>query len=396
MNLDPTKNQSREASFVQVLAATLTGLIRYRKRIILSTFAGGICGLILAFSLPKIYRTSTVLLIGSSSKQSDLSSLAGNIEGSGLSSLLGGSIGNKSASKEIFSLISTTDFSMAAIDSFRLDTAWDLKRTRWEPLVKAWNKNFSAEEDDNGAITIEFKSKDSTLSRLVTNWAGNEIEKRYQQFKKNQIESEFAFLKNRVEERRILFRAAEDSLVAYQQKYRIFAPEEQVKALSQFWLEKEREKSEIDQKIELLSEESGPTSQPVKYLSSVRSHINQSIQTMLKPIELTPEFNKSIPSNIQKALEFTRRQREVVLHGKVYAYLVQQEEQAYLEKQKNVPILRTIDPTRSPTIKAAPPRAVILAIGFFFGFVGSCLSILFGDAILELRKMVRENLQAPN
>lgn len=377
---NPPSNNEGEMKFeglASILAESLGNVYLHRLRVLIATVVMGAIGLAVAFLLPKIYSSSTTFLIASSQKGGDIASLAGSIEGTGLSSLLGGGIGNRTTARELLSILSTRDFALAAIDTFRLDTVWDLKRSRWENLQKKWAKDFKFEEDDNEALIISFQCEDSLLSRKVVAWSANHLERKYQDLKKGQIELELEYLNERVKERKQLVEMAEDSLSEYQRKFKIFSPEDQIKFLSSTLMESEREIAELDQKIEIASLESGANSQPVKYLSTLRKHLDKNVEGMLESSKPGQNLSKSIPINIQKALGYARRHREIVLHGKVYAYLLQQQEQTALEKLKNIPLLRNIDAPRTPSLKIAPPRMAILAISLFLGFTGSVLSVLF-------------------
>lgn len=376
-----SKDAKPNSEFPAVIADSLASLFFFKLRILVATIGMGAIGTSIAFILPKIYSSSTTFLIESSQKSNDIASLAGNIEGAGLSSLLGGGIGNRAVVRELLSILGTREFAFSAIDTFHLDTVWDLKRSRWESLQKKWSNDFSFEEDDNGALVISFRCKDSALARKVITWASSNLERKYQELKKGQIESELSYLFARVKEHKMLVEAAEDSLSEYQRKYKIFSPEEQIKYLSSRLMESEKELSALDQKIEIASLESGINSQPVKYLSTVRKNLGKNIESMLESSQPSQNLSKSIPTNIQKALGYARRHREIILQGKIYAYLLQQQEQAVLEKQKNIPLLRNIDAPRSPTVKVAPPRMAILAISLFLGFAGAVFSILFQSEI---------------
>lgn len=362
-------------------------LFVHRKRTILSVCASGILGLGIAFALPKEYQSSSTFLITVPNKTADLSALAGGLDGGSLSSILGGGSGNRAAVRELMSILETRELALAAIDTFQLDSIWKIKRFNWERLQKKWATKFDFLEDENGAIILSFKENDTLLTKKVVVWVGGYVEHRFQKLKQSQMESELSFLSDRTRERKSLFEAAEDSLLAFQKSNKMYVPEEQLSFLATSLMEKEKSLEELDQKIKISSMEAGSESQPVKYLSGIRQQVDYAINKMLDSAKSSSQthVSKSIPISLQKALLYNRLHREALIQGKIYAYLLQQQEQISIEKQKSFPALHLIDAPKTPTKKIAPPRMAIVAFFVFLGFIANAFYIFFRTDLAELR-----------
>lgn len=383
----PCSSSVENRRLSQIVGGALGEIYRYKNRNLIVVLIFAIIGACIAFALPKVYRSSSMLLLTTPSKSPDLSALAGGLDGGSLSSILsGGGYGNRSAVRELMSLLETRELALSAVDTFRLDTLWDLKRVDWEKLQKRWISDFEYLEDENGAIFLSFRATDSSLTRRIVLWVGVYAEKHFQRLKQTQLEMELAFIRERTRERKMLFEAAEDSLLAYQQKHKMFAPEEQIRFLSSALMEKEKNLDELDQKIKITTMEAGLESQPVKYLSTLRQNIDKSITQMLDSSRPTTAISKSLPLSLQKALVFNRLHRNVLIQGKIYGYLLQQQEQISIEKQKTIPALLLIDPPRSPTQRVAPPRIAIMTFFVFLGFISSVGYLVFRSDIEDFRQ----------
>lgn len=389
----PSPASASTMGLVSIGAGWLALMCIHWRRMVVGTFASSVLALVIAFLSPKVYEASATLVVTSSAKTGDLGML-GSIDGAGLSSLIGGAgLGNRTAVKQLFALLGSGEFGLEAVRTFRLDTAWRIKPRQWENLLRAWGQDFSAKEDDNGCITLSFRSKDTALARRVAEWGAETLEERYQALQRKQTESELRYFDGQVQERLRLLRQAEDSLTEFQDRNRIYAPEEQMRFLSSLLMDKEKDLAELDEKIAVLSEESGRTSQPVQHLGLIKGRLERDLRKMVDSSSPGMTIDKSIPMNLRKAVAFQRLQRNVLLHGKVYAFLIQQQEQIELEKKKDVPVLQEIDSPRMPTKKVAPPRVAILAFGLFFGFFASLCSILFREEIAAFSEMFRHRLR---
>jgi uncharacterized protein involved in exopolysaccharide biosynthesis len=97
----------------------------------------------------------------------------------------------------------------------------------------------------------------------------------------------------------------------------------------------------------------------------------------------------------------SRLQRDIVLKSKIYLFLSQEYEIAKLDAQKDVPIVKILDPPSLPAIKSSPKRAVLLAVccivalftTLFFVVVFEMLKKRSAGADRESYDVLREDFQ---
>jgi len=77
----------------------------------------------------------------------------------------------------------------------------------------------------------------------------------------------------------------------------------------------------------------------------------------------------------------SRLQRDIMLKSKTYLFLNQEYEIAKLDAQKDVPIVRILDPPSLPTIKSSPKRAVLLALCGVMALFIALFSVVVFEAL---------------
>jgi uncharacterized protein involved in exopolysaccharide biosynthesis len=81
-----------------------------------------------------------------------------------------------------------------------------------------------------------------------------------------------------------------------------------------------------------------------------------------------------------------RLQLEVEIKSKKYAYLSQEYEAAMFEAQKDMPIVRLLDPPSLPKVKSSPRRLFSVILAGIVSFFGSIFAVLLAEAFNNKRQ----------
>lgn len=380
-----------EKSWVSNLVEVATVLIRNWKIVIVGSLIPSILVVIGVLVAESDYRANSTVVVPSS--KSGISALSALSSSSGLGSLLGGGMNNP-VDPRMESLLMSERLADAAIRAFRLDTVWQIKAGgRWETTQKIWNMNFGYELDANYAIKFGFIDRSPERSAAVVNFCVKWLDSSFQSLQRDQAERNLKFLESITLERMRQLKIAEDTLVRFQTSNRLWVPTEQIRqsVIQAAGLEADLQK--LDLQIQL-GESNGRSASTLSELKILKDRSLQKLSTFTDGAK-NQAVNKKTPSvllelntALEKEVAFERLYRQILIHGEVLKFLVQQTEQARIESQKNVSVLQVIDSAKVPQQRHSPKRGQLVQVAFILAFVTTCGLVL---AVSHFHKNANED-----
>ncbi len=389
MNLEASS--ASEQQLLEMVADVIANFRRHFRIIALATGLAAVAGVATALLLPSSYRADTELMPPPTQKKGGL--LGAMASGSGdIASLFGGS--SSSSVPLLETMLRSRSMAFHVIQRHRLDTVWfpdgGWKKARWENLLMAWGANFSYEITEYDGIKLFFLDEDSVRAVKVVTAATEFLDSAYQVYQRGIAKQNEAFLLRQLNERQLLLAKAEDSLVAFQIANKAFLPSAQIDAQAKKAALDQVELEKLNIMIELERKTDGDGAR-YQELEILRSAKERNLVAALDTTAFARGSKAASPNLIALTrlnLKFQRLLRQIEIHGKVFAFLVQQKEQFSLDANKNIPCLTIIDAPKVPQKRAKPPRPTVVMAFTLFGFLGTWGGIAVFPSIRKLKAMV--------
>lgn len=369
---------SSDTSSMMVVLMRMAGILADRKWFV-AIFSALVTGamVVMVLVMPSRYKSQALVIApaNGSSPMSMLSSL----------SEIGDKLGIKAAGgseddpeKLLTTIMQTRALALSMCDRFKLDSVWDLRRERHEDVVRAWNDNFMFTFDENGAISLEFEDEDPVVaSRIVTAVIGW-VDSAYTSINQEKARRNLEFLDARIKERKVELDKAEDSMLSFQSRTGTFQPSEQMRqsVIEAARLEAQVEKVGIEMDMEKMF--SGEGSSNALRLAAYRKQLQKLLERISGSSDEGGKVLKELKPSLRDHLRFERLGRDILVHGTVYALLVQQREQVALERSRNTPLLVVLDQPSVPKKRSFPKRRAYVQAAAAAGLLVSVAWVLFG------------------
>lgn len=366
---------SSESSSAMVQLIRIMGAIFDRKWFIASwTFGLAAVMVVTVLLLPSRYRSNALVVAPApnSGAMGMLSTLSGLSDKLGLKAT---GVGDD-PEKLLTTILETKIIALSTSSKFRLDTVWGLKTGRPEDIVRSWGENFSFAFDENGALSLEFEDEEPLRAKAVVGSVIDWVDSVYRGINQEKARRSIEFLDGRIQERKQQLDQAEDSMIRFQARTKTFQPTEQLKqsVIEAARLEAQMEKLNIELDMEKLM--SGKGSSDAMRLEAYRKQLGKTLSRITDEREARGQILKELNPALRNQLQFERLSRQVLLHGTVYGLLIQQREQASLERSKNTPVLVVLDPPSIPQKRCFPKRRTYVQAAAMLGFLFSLAWVL--------------------
>lgn len=342
-------------------------LIKWKKFLFLTLSVSAIMiYLAIYFMVEEKYDSKAVII---SSEEDVFGGLAGLF-----SDLPGGLALGMGASSPEMSMYTTLIFSRTMlseiIDEFNLLTVYEVDTSAvdyFEQAIERLSGNINAEENEFMAYEIEVRSTNSILSADIVNYIVKRLNEKLIELKVKKSSDNRRFLGERLSEIKMNLKNSEDSLNVYQQRTGILNAEEQIKGLLTVYSELETQFITKELELSVMKKIFATDSPELKnielHVSELGNKISELKHSGSKDKLLLPYNNLS-----NEALEYYRLMREIEINNRMLQFFLPLYEQARLEEQKHIPLLRVIDYGIPAPKKSYPPRTIftiIILVGIF-------------------------------
>ena len=357
-------------------------LWKSKIEIIRNVFIVCIFSVILAFLLPKTYKTTSVIM--PPTYETDTGML-GNIPGLfSLGSLLNPMTG--SDANKFIAILNSRTVMQSVINKFNLVEFYN--SVNEEEAQESLTDDTNFEIDEEGTIRISTQIKTGwfhyeedeefckKLSMNITNYFVKKLDDINKKLKSEKATQHRTFIENRYYQNIEELAKAEVRLKVFQVKNNIIALPEQTSAVIQVATEIISLLSISQVKLSVLEETLSKDHPEIKYLKFEITGLNKQLKELdygKKEITMIPGFSK-VPD---LSLKYRRLMRDYQVKNTLYNFLIQQYEEAKIKEAKDTPTVQVLDYAVLPQLKYKPARFRILIIGFVLTTILSMYYVYF-------------------
>lgn len=359
----------------------LATILAKRKRLFLATALSiTVLGFIIAILWPKSFKSEVTFIV---TQGNSINFSSGGIL-SGLANL--SVTGANITSEQVIELIRNKEIQNKIISEFDLKQVYGTEIP--EALRKKLNNSIIVEEKREGglgfnkiiAINFSYIDKDPERAYTLLRYYFQELDLKVEDLNRQNIQDGYLLLRNRLRQNEMEMEIAEDSLVAFQERYGILEVEETAKAQVQGVAILKSEIVKLEIQIAYLKNALGENSSRVKDLELQKKGFENKYNELLKGDgKSSIDIFDSISEMPSLFVQYLRRYREVIVQEEIYKVLYPQFEQQRLNFEEANSGLRVIDPALLPTYKHSPKRAYIVIAAFLFSIFVSLLIVLIQE-----------------
>ncbi len=354
-----------------------------------------ILSVILAFMLPKTYRTTALIMPPSSSFDSGL--LVNNPNLFSFQNIMPSLSSNAST---FIAILKSRTIMQSVIKKFNLVEFYDVENNEKAQESLENDTNFEIDEEGTIRVTTDiktgwfhFESDEEfckALSRDITNDLVFKLDEVNKKLKSEKTTQHRGFIENRYYQNIDDLSRAEEKLKAFQKEYNTIALTEQTTAIIQVATELVSLISISKVKISIskvklsILKETLPKDHPeiklieteIILLETEFIGLNKQLEELdygEKEITMIPGFSE-VPD---LGLKLGRLMRDVEVQNTLYTFLTQQYEEAKIQEARDTPTVQVLDFAVLPQLKYKPVRSRILIIGFVLSTIFSMYYVYF-------------------
>jgi uncharacterized protein involved in exopolysaccharide biosynthesis len=259
-----------------------------------------------------------------------------------------------------------------------------------EKILEKLDNAVSVSTNLTGVVTIKAKARDPKMAKklvdgmiaLLDSFNRNNV---MYQGKKLRI-----MLEKRLAELEKNMKEAEESLAVFQARHKTIAITDEWTAFMDEYAKLKEKEIEYSIRLNILEEVATPDHPEVQKLKRDLRGVRKELEKFesLGQSGFGPGFSVPLEKVPWVSIELARRMRDVEVYNQIYAYVVQQLEQARILEKKDTPTLQVIEPG-GPGKKIWPKKS---SIGLGSLLMGIFLSLFFA-AFMEFRERIEVDPQ---
>ncbi|MFH1894246.1 MAG: Wzz/FepE/Etk N-terminal domain-containing protein [Candidatus Zixiibacteriota bacterium] len=363
-------------------------VVNRRRLIFLNVIGVMIISISVSWMMPKWYKARALIL--PPEEQGNLAGLIGNTGLAGIAATAGSFALPVLASESdvMATMLKSRTVLDAVIDSFDLTKVYEATTRESTRLRMLYNLNVDVGSD--GVIKLEYVDKDSIRCAAIANaliksmdWVRSELS--VQRARETRM-----FVQQKLAETEEDIAKAEDSLTAFQRKYKIIAPEVQATATIQAAANLRAEMILKEIELDALRATHSENHPNVILIENAIAKISEKITELesgLVGLSDSSAQYLSIPfSNVPDlTLKYGQLVRNLKIHETVFQVLTQQLEQAKIQETRETPTVSVLDWAVPPAYKFKPKKARIGLTAGFLALIATLLWIFLKELWLSQR-----------
>lgn len=326
--------------------------------------------------MPHVYEPQALILIQSTSGNSGLSSLLGSSGGSTLSSLLGGAAANPTATSAALAqaLLKENTIVDEIVKEFHIMDKFKDSKFALTGARNAVTQPLSTSFDlTTGLLTVSFKNVDAQYATAVVNSMIDLLEKRFKNLTLDRVLRKKAFLEDQLAQVQKDLTKAEDTLVAFQNKYKIVDIGTQTSEAAKRLADYRSQLYQLELQRQSILMYSKPDSPAVVRIQNQIDQLRQFMNEMESGFKVYSAETIPLDKVAEIGVQYQNLQTEVEIQGKLYQTLRQEYEAAKIEEQDNSGTFQIVERAEVPELAAPPSKKTV---GIVVTFVAIILSML--------------------
>jgi tyrosine-protein kinase Etk/Wzc len=321
-----------------------------------------IIGTIIVLLIPRSYKAeASVLPPTSSNPLSGLSALSSMTDLSPLLSRI--SVGTASQTYTYLAILNSRTVMDSVIKKFDLVRVYHIKNYPMEQAEKQLRKNTDFEIDENNAIDITVLDKNANRAADMANYFVKLLNEIYVKVSVEEAHNNRMFIQQRYEKNLVDLKKAEDTLEAFQQRYKVYDMPQQAKAAITAGADLEAQRIAAEVELGVMRQQYGEDAPQVKLKTLQIQELNKQLEDLQtgsgsgfsNGIGILPAF-KNVP---ELGIAYLRLYRDYEIQTKLLEFILPMYEQAKIEEQKETPAVIVLDPAVPPERPTVPKRLFI-------------------------------------
>ncbi len=342
---------------------------------------------VLILLIPRYYKAEATVLPPKNR------SLLGSLSGASsllhnLSPLLGtSSLGGTSPTYTYLAILSSRTVMDSVINKFNLIKVYKIKRYPMMMAEKELRKNSNFQVDENDALDITVMDKNARRAASMANYFIRLLNETYIRVSVEEAHNNKVFIQQQYLQNMSDLRAAEDTLEAFEQHYKVYDMPQQAKAAITAGADLEAQRMAAQVELGVLKAQFGNDAPQVRLKSLQIQELGRELNNLQNgdgtalggDASVLPAF-KNVPS---LGIAFLRLYRNYEIQTRLLEFIVPMYEQAKIEEQKDTPAVIVLDqaiPPEKPTV----PNRLFLEVVFAFVFLS--LLIYFVHVLERVRE----------
>ena len=267
----------------------------------------------------------------------------------------------------------------SVIDKFDLIKVYKITNYPMMYAEKNLRANTDFEIDENGAINISVLDKSASRAAAMANYFVDLLNEIYVRVSVEEAHNNRIFIQQQYEKNLSDLRNAEDTLEAFQERYKVYDVPQQAKAAIAAGADLEAQKIAAEVQLNVLEHQFGADAPEVK----LKSLQVQEIQKKLNEMQTgtggdfgnTGNFFPAFEKVPELGIAYLRFYRNYEIQTKLLEFTLPMFEQAKIEEQKNTPAVIVLDralPPEKPTV----PKRLFIEIIFAFAVLSLLIYLI--------------------
>lgn len=348
-----TPGQSATHSSSVDMLDLLLVLAKHKKLLFWMPVLAGVVAGAIAFSLPPVFRASTILLPPQQA-QSGAAALLSQLGGA--AGMVAGAAGLKNPNDVYIGMLKSRTVADTLIKRFSLLQVYQLKSM--EKARLQLEENSTVNTGKEGLITIMVEDEDPKRSAQIANAYVDELEKLTKELAVTQAAQRRLFYERQLEIAKNKLADTEVALKSAIDTHGVISVDSESRAVAETI---GRLHAQVSAKeIQIGSMQAFVTSNNVEYkraqeeLDSLRSELNR--------LENGRPADSGQPPRSKAGFESIRMLRELKYHQMLYELMAKQYEMARLDEANDPSVIQVLDPAISPERKFKPKRGLIIVV----------------------------------
>jgi uncharacterized protein involved in exopolysaccharide biosynthesis len=349
-------------------------ILAERKRlIVIVTVIFAVVAIAISLLVTKQY-TATVTLLPPQQNSSTSGALASQL--SGITALVGGSLGLKSSDDLYIAMFKSRTVEDAMVQHFGLVQEYKAKRLSDARIAFEGASNVEGSDKD-GLIHISVKDRDPRRAAELANGYVEQFRSLSQNLAITEASQRRLFFEQELEQTKDKLANAEEALKLTEQKTGVIQLDSQARALIEAAASLRAQivgrEVEIQGMQTYATGENAQLVQAQRELEGLRSQLaklggseDRQGGELIVPKGLVPEAG----------LEYARKLRDVKYYETIFDILARQFELAKLDEAKQGALIQVVDPAIPPDRRSSPKRALMVMGATAAGFFGAILAVL--------------------
>jgi tyrosine-protein kinase Etk/Wzc len=383
----PSAHGAPEFSLLDLLLI----LLRRRRDLLLGTGAAVVIAAVVAFLLPNRF-TATAVILPPQQNSSSAMALLGQLGGSPLASLAGGSLGLKNPNDLQVAMLKSRTVEDAMVERFNLMSLYRKKRR--SDARREFEKDSDLENGlKDGLIRISVSDESPQRAAEMANAYVEEYKKLSASIAVSEASQRRLFFEQQLVEAKENLATAEEALKQTEQKTGLIQLDGQARAVIESVARLRGQVAAKEVQIRAMHQFAAEQNPDLQLAEQELAGLQQQLAQMGAGAGNSGDFLMPKGNVPAAGLDYLRKLREVKYNETIFELLAKQFEIAKIDEARQGSVVQVVDRAVVPDKKSSPRRLLIIGCSATAGLVLTIFWVLFSEALRAARKDPHQRAQ---